>query len=735
MRLRFLFILFWVVAKQAVFAQTYERILDKETWTFQETGSGVSFPTKVPGNIFLDLQKNKCIPNPFLNNNEQIVQWVNKSSWTYTCNFQVSNEDYKRTAPSLVFKGLDTYARIYLNDSFLFESNNMFRVWEIPINSLLRFGDNELKIVFESAIRKAEALENQRGVALPASHYPHIRKSAYMFGWDWAPTLTGAGVWKSVALTWADECKIKEVSFYLFRLDSNVAEGAAIVLLDKATPDNLKVRLKVLEAGVDTVVTLLKGQTAAMLPIQILKPTLWWCNGMGKPYLYSFQAELRSGKIIIDKVARKIGIRSIELVKEKDEFGRSFYLKLNGVPVFVKGANWVPAHSFPSEVSNEKYAHLIKLAAEANLNLLRVWGGGYYEADEFYKLCDEYGILVWQDFMFACSMYPIDDAFRENVREEIRQQVERLRGYTSLALWCGNNEIKEGWYNWGWQKQLQLNERDSAALWHGYQNIFERDIPLILMDAKVKNFQGSTEINYHASSPANGWGRSIAYREEDVHYWGVWWGNEPFEKYEERLGRFVSEYGFQGLPNKKFLAKYIDTTCILKDTLPFKNHQKHPRGFETINKQLLSYGFDTSFGDTYIKNSQSLQALALRTAIAAHRNAQPYCMGTIFWQWNDCWPGISWSVVDFDGNPKPAYYEVKRAFDNPYVDVKLSTDTLFIHLFRLEQQDVAHWLEVAVGSSLTKDLEQETFALPTKSGKGTGKLILKSPFLRVRKFG
>ncbi len=368
-------------------------------------------------------------------------------------------------------------------------------------------------------------------------------------------------------------------------------------------------------------------------------------------------------RAFIEPKAEKPAVRKrkIRLVREPDEVGETFYFTVDGQPVFMKGANWIPADNFiPRAVKLKKYEALIKAAKEANINMLRVWGGGIYEEDIFYQLCDQYGILVWQDFMFAGALYPADSEFLKNVEEEVRYQVKRLRKYDCIALWCGNNEIEEAWFNWGWQKQFGYSPADSAKLWGDYKKIFHELIPGILKEL-------DPERTYWPSSPSLGWGRKDAYEKGDVHYWGVWWGKEPVERYSEKVGRFNSEYGMQGMPSMRTIRQFAVTSDLDTTSQVMKTHQKHPFGYENISRYILNKFRQPKTFEDLVYVSQLMQADALRTAISAHRKNAPVTMGTLFWQWNDCWPVVSWSAIDHYGRKKAAWYEVKRMFADPVI--------------------------------------------------------------------
>jgi beta-mannosidase len=347
---------------------------------------------------------------------------------------------------------------------------------------------------------------------------------------------------------------------------------------------------------------------------------------------------------------------NVQLHTPKDTIGEAFYFTVNGKPTFIRGTNWIPADAFlPRAKRLQRYDMLIRAAKEANINMLRVWGGGVYEDDAFYDLCDKYGILVWQDFMFAGAMYPGDPAFLQNVEEEIHYQVQRLKHHPSIVLWCGNNEIEEAWHNWGWQKQFGYSAADSARVWTDYKKLFHELIPSILKEL-------DPERPYWPSSPSLGWGRDSAYRKGDVHYWGVWWDKEPVEKYNEKVGRFNSEYGMQGMPDMKTIQQFAAPKDLDTASAVMKVHQKHPFGYENIKLYINNRFRAPKNFEHLVYVSQLMQADAVKTAIEAHRRNTPTTMGTLFWQWNDCWPVVSWSAIDYYGRRKALYYEAKRSF-------------------------------------------------------------------------
>jgi beta-mannosidase len=343
---------------------------------------------------------------------------------------------------------------------------------------------------------------------------------------------------------------------------------------------------------------------------------------------------------------------NVSLVQEKDSIGQSFYFTVNGKPTFIKGANWVPADVFLPRITAYKYRKLLIAAKAAGIDMLRVWGGGIYEADIFYELCDSLGIMVWQDFMFAGAMYPGDSKFVESVKQEVNDNVQRLSKHPCIVLWCGNNEIDEAWHNWGWQKQYRFSPADSTQIWNDYKNLFHDIIPTIVAQY--------SQQPYITTSPLNGWGRKESMTHGDSHYWGVWWGLQPIETYEQKIPRFMSEYGMQSLPNFESIQQFAQPKDWDTSSAVMKAHQKHPTGYQTLATYLQQNKLKPTHFKQYISATQQVQAKAMEIAINAHLKAQPYCMGTLFWQFNDCWPGASWSVVDYYGRKKKAYFTVQK---------------------------------------------------------------------------
>ncbi|WP_298303711.1 sugar-binding domain-containing protein [Flavobacterium sp.] len=636
-----------------LWSQNSERNLNSENWSFKKISDSYWLPAKVHGTVHTDLYNNKIIPNPFFGNNEKDLQWIENETWEYQTSFKISKEELKNQNTILQFEGLDTYAEIFLNNEKILDANNMFRTWKVDVKNNLKVGKNNLKIVFKSAVEIGKSKAQKLPYTLPEKERIFSRKAQYHFGWDWGPRFVTSGIYRPIKLLFWNNATIENVKYEQEELNEVIAKLNFKVTANCQFAGNYDLKIN----GFQKAFELKKGINSIDFPYEIKNPKLWWTNGLGNANLYPFEISLSKNKVQLSLKKLNIGLRTIELIQEKDGIGKSFYFKLNGKPVFMKGANYIPPDSFLPSATNSTYKEIVKNAVDANMNMLRVWGGGVYAEDTFYDECDKNGILVWQDFMFACAMYPGDEEFLDNVKNEVIDNVTRLQNHPSIALWCGNNENDEGWKNWGWQKQFKYSKQDSTQIWNDYEKLFHQLIPKTLDSLLSKK-----ENRYWPSSPSIGWGKKESLTQGDSHYWGVWWGKEPFEIYKQKVGRFMSEYGFQGMPNLETLEKVIRKEDLNFTSEAFKNHQKHPTGFETINEYMArDFPIPKSL-EKYNYVSQILQAYGMKTAIEAHRLTKPYCMGSLYWQLNDCWPVTSWSTLDYYGNWKASHYQVKESF-------------------------------------------------------------------------
>jgi beta-mannosidase len=647
-------------------------------WVFSELDSNRWLQASVPGSVHTDLIANGILKDPFLGENESEAQWVEKRAWEYECVFDCDKKLWKQKHKELEFEGLDTYADVFLNDSLLFTSENMFVAYAKDVSRLLKKKKNKLRIVFHPASELIEKNKELSAVKnLPGGERVYIRKSQYQFGWDWSPRLVTSGIWKNITLRGYNAFFIRDASVRTISISPDSAVMELSLLIQGEIKDPYTIRLwhgEQVYAQYTLTPRNNAGSTFATYRFSISNPRLWWCNGLGKPELYYADVLLFAGKKS-DKKKVIFGIRTIELQTIDARGHATFRFVLNDRPVFAKGANWVPCDNFLARVPNSKYYSLLHQAQESNMNMLRVWGGGAYEQDIFYSLCDSLGIMVWQDFMFACGMYPGNLHFANQAKLEATDQLARLASHPCIALWCGNNENMEGWMNWDWQKEYSSAQQKDIigeynALFTPAEGIFPR----------VAAIQNGNTFPYWPSSPSTGWGRSEAYMKGDVHYWGVWWGMEPFSAYETHVGKFVSEFGFQGMPDERTFTEFSGKNFLTWEDSVVWKHQKHPRGFQTIRAYMeRDYPVPENFSD-FIYMSQVIQRDGISKAIMAQRRAMPYCMGSLFWQYNDCWPGTSWSSIDYYGRPKLLNYALKDLYKPVALSAVELHDTVYLVL-------------------------------------------------------
>lgn len=649
-------------------AQNKIKNLANEKWYFKNVKENKKYKATIPGTIHTDLLANNLISDPFLESNEKKVQWVEDEDWIYDSEFYITEEEITHENIEIECFGLDTYATLYINGEAISKTNNQFRKWIFPVQKYLQIGKNTIAIRFHSAVKEGKKEASKIKYTLPGDEKVFTRKAQYQYGWDWGPRLVTCGIIDTIQLRFWNKAKIKKLQYEQKKLNDEIAEIEWTTIINCTDPNNyiFKWNNKVFERY------LVQGENKITWSDTIYKPKKWWCNGLGAANLYSFELVMFQKETIVDNKDLKIGLRTIELIQEKDSIGTSFQFKLNGVPVFIKGANYIPPDSFVPRATDSVYNNVVSNAKKANMNMLRVWGGGVYASDHFYEACDESGILVWQDFMFACAMYPGDSEFLTNVAYEVKDQVNRLQHHPSIALWCGNNEIDEGWHNWGWQKQFKYSKAEEEIIWKDYKTLFNEIIP-----NAIKEVTSNEQILYWPSSPAIGWGKKESLTQGDAHYWGVWWGKEPFEVYEKKVGRFMSEYGFQGMPSMSTMKQFTNNLSWENEAI--KTHQKHPIGYETIREYMQrDYNVPKDFvAFNYV--SQVLQARGMQIAIEAHRRAKPYCMGTLYWQLNDCWPVTSWSSVDYYGHWKAFHYQAKRSYETLLLSVQKNEDEYAIY--------------------------------------------------------
>ena len=638
-------------------------------WSFRTINSKTSHPATVPGNIYSDLIDNSIIEDPFIGDNEFKLQWVSDSTWIYQTRFDVSSTILNKENIDLNFEGLDTYAQVYLNDSLILSSNNAFRNYKVPVKDFVLL-NNSLSIKFTPTHIKEEIEKNKLGYTLPEGRRIFTRKAQFQYGWDWGPSLNTIGIWKGVSLNAWNDAKIEHVYLKKKSYTKDQAKITAKITLSDPPKEPTLIVLSI--AGKDFSLPIQAGNEKKEfdVPLTIDNPKFWWPHNLGEPYLYEVDIKLRKGAVVTDNLKVNHGVRNVSLISDDDQYGQSFYFMINGIPVYMKGANYIPQHSLQNRVTNAHYENLLQDVVDANMNMLRVWGGGIYENNIFYDLCDRKGILVWQDFMYACAMYPGDEPFLRNAEKEAEDQLLRLRNHPSIVLFCGNNENSEGWHRWGWQNGKTKAQKDK--IWADYLKLFDSILP-----NQVAKY---TDVDYWESSPKYGRGNPKYQSEGDAHDWWVWHDAYPFEHFEDFVPRFMSEFGFQSFPSADVMKFINQSDDIQIDTKAIRSHQKHHRGFELID---LYMGRDYLIPDNdedYIFLSQLVQARGMRIGIEAHRRAKPYNMGTLYWQLNDCWPGISWSSIDHFGNWKALHYEAKDAFEDVLISFERHNDRVDVYI-------------------------------------------------------
>ena len=672
-----------------VYAQTGDNseVLNLDAdWSFARVGTDQWLEATVPGTVHQDLIHHKLLPDPFYGTNEKEIQWVENEDWEYKTCFVVTKEQLDRDAAQLTFEGLDTYADVYLNGSLVLKTDNMFVGYPVPVKSVLREGENLLHVYFRSPIKQTLPQWASNGFDYPADndhHEKHLsvftRKAPYSYGWDWGIRMVTSGIWRPVTLRFYDVATIDDYHVKQLSLTDRVARLSNELEVNSVSDSEETAEVVItysLDGGKETTikqkVTLMPGLNRINIPCEVPDPVRWMPNGWGRPALYDFLARIVSGDKVVAAQHHRIGLRTIRVVNEKDKDGESFYFEVNGIPMFAKGANYIPHDALLPAITTERYQTLFRDIKEANMNMVRVWGGGTYEDDRFYDLADENGILVWQDFMFACTPYPSDPAFLKRVEEEAVYNIKRLRNHASLSMWCGNNEILEGLKYWGWEKKY--TPEVYRGLFRGYDKLFKELLP-----AKVKELDG--ERFYKHTSPyfAN-WGRPESWGTGDSHNWGVWYGKKPFESLDTDLPRFMSEFGFQSFPEMKTIATFAAPEDYQIESEVMNGHQKSSIGNALIRTYMeRDYIVPEKFED-FVYIGLVLQGHGMRHGMEAHRRNRPYCMGTLYWQLNDSWPVVSWSGIDYYGNWKALHYQAKRAFAPVLINPVQEGDSLNVYL-------------------------------------------------------
>ena len=697
-------------------------------WEFSQAGTELWRPAQVPGTVHQDLINHKQLPDPFYGINEQKIQWVENEDWEYRTAFTVTPEQLKRDDAQLVFEGLDTYADVYLNGALLLKADNMFVGYTIPVKSQLRIGENLLHIYFHSPIQQTLPQYNSNGFNYPADndhHDKHLsifsRKAPYSYGWDWGIRMVTSGIWRPVTIRFYDAASISDYHIKQLALTDQLANLSNELEINNILPRPLQAEVRIntsfegsAEKSISQAITLQPGINHVSIPSEVTSPIRWMPNGWGKPALYDFSAQIIVEDKVVAEQSHRIGLRTVRLVNEKDKDGESFYFEVNGVPMFAKGANYIPQDALLTNVTTERYQTLFRDIREANMNVIRVWGGGTYEDDRFYDLADENGILVWQDFMFACTPYPSDPTFLKRVEAEACYNIRRLRNHASLAMWCGNNEILEALKYWGFDKNFP--PEIYQEMFRGYDKLFHQLLP-----AKVKELDAD-RFYIHSSPYFANWGRPEFWGIGDSHNWGVWYGQKTFESLDTDLPRFMSEFGFQSFPEMKTISTFAAPEDYQIESEVMNAHQKSSIGNALIRTYMeRDYIIPEKFED-FVYVGLVLQGQGMRHGLEAHRRNRPYCMGTLYWQLNDSWPVVSWSSIDYYGNWKALHYQAKRAFAPILINPIRQNDSLNIYLISDCPDTKAHlMLEMKVtdfdGKKQGKPIRLNTLTVPANTSQ------------------
>ena len=616
-------------------------------WTLSIPGS--AFPetaATVPGSVYHDLLEAGLIPDPFYRDNENEALKIMEYDFVYARTFLVSAEMLKCDAVLLRCHGLDTLATLEVNGRQAGKADNMHRTWEFDVKALLHEGENAVRITFASPtkfIREAYERQPLEGTTDAMLGFPYLRKAHCMFGWDWGPRLPDAGIWRDLELIGVKTARLRDVSVLQDHQEGRVTLNV-ISRTERVTDGETKVSVTV--TSPDGQVFTAEGEDCSLT---IDHPQLWWPAGYGDQPLYSVEVTLSDGSGILDTWKKHIGLRTMTIRREKDQWGESFCHCVNGVDVFAMGADYIPEDNLLPRVNPERTRRLLEDAKAANMNAVRVWGGGYYPDDYFYDICDELGLLVWQDFMFACAAYDLTEDFEKNVCAEFRDNIRRLRHHPSLAIWCGNNEM-ESFAAWG----VWVNSKKLTA---DYIKLYEYILPKIMKEEDPQAF-------YWPSSPSSGGSFDEPQDENrgDCHYWEVWHGLKPFTDYRNHLFRYASEFGFQSFPCMATIESYTLPEDRNVFSYIMEKHQRNASANGKIAEYLSqTYLYPSSF-DLFVYASQLLQAQAMQYGVEHWRRNRGRCMGALVWQLNDCWPVTSWASIDYYGRWKALHYYEKRFF-------------------------------------------------------------------------
>ncbi len=635
-----------------------------------ENVQGTLIPATVPGSIHTDLMAAGLIVDPYLDDHERLVAWVGSCDWQYTTSFEWSTDGHDRA--DLVFEGLDTIASIELNGDAVGETVNMHRTYRFDVRDQLREGTNDLVVTFSSPIKYADRASLEQGYRPHVNFHPYnsIRKMACSFGWDWGLDTATVGIWKPVTLSSWSTARLADVRpTATVTRDGDHDRGSVAIHVDLERADDAPVTITATVGTSTATVVVPAGEASVDLTVDLDSVDRWWPSGYGEQPLYDVNVIIEGEDAPLDEWAGRVGFRTVRLDHEPDEHGTPFTFVINDTPVFIKGANWIPDDAFPHRVDRARYAERIAQAESANINLLRVWGGGIYESDHFYAECDERGILTWQDFLFACAAYSEDEPMRSEVEAEARDNITRLMPHPSLVLWNGNNENIWGFTEWGWENRLR------GRSWGlGYYLellpalIAELDPTRPYTPGSPFSPEGSDGApERHPNDPTHG----------STHLWELW-NRQDYPHYRDTAARFVGEFGWQGPPTWSTMTRSISDNPLTPESPGMLVHQKAMDGNVKLIDGLVAHiPLPDDMDDWHWAMSLN-QATAVQVGIEHFRSLSPLNMGTIVWQLNDCWPVTSWAAVDGDGRAKPLLHAIKHAYADRLLTVQPRGDGLVV---------------------------------------------------------
>ena len=635
------------------------RIDVEQNWNMKMLPDGVSVAATVPGSVYNDLINAGLLDDPYWRDNEDSALQIMNNDFEYTGTISVDMSAADESDEVLLrFEGLDTLADVSFNGNELGSTDNMHRCWNYSVKDFLRDGSNEIRIIFHSPIKYIKEQYEKDPAILGTEDamrgFPKIRKGHYMFGWDWGPRIPDAGIWKPVTMPAVNKAELKRV-YIRQKFNDDMSSVALSVetayrYAKETTEHVITTDSDSLCTGMHIRVTVYDPQSKVLPGLVVMRPQLWWPNGYGEQPLYTIVTELLDeNDVVLDTVTKRIGLRRLEQSTIKDEYGNEFAHVVNGVKIFAMGADYIPEDNILARTGYDRTLELLTQCKAAHFNCIRVWGGGLYPSDDFYDICDELGLLVWQDFMFACANYRLTRAFEDNIMAELKDQIRRLSHHASLGLWCGNNEMEmfvdQG--EWGAKNEIKSD----------YVKMYEYLFPRLLEEEDPDRF-------YWPASPSSGGGFDYPNdpNRGDVHYWDVWHGNKPFTEYRKFYFRYLSEFGFQSFPSLKTIESFTKEEDRNVFSYVMEKHQRNA----SANGKIMNYMEQTFLYpnslDVLVYASQLLQAEAIRYGVEHFRRNRGRCMGTVYWQLNDCWPVASWSSIDYFGRWKALHYYAKRFF-------------------------------------------------------------------------